>query len=411
MRSVLSAAFLRLWLGNTASGLATWALPFVLGFAVVEGRLNSTDLGIALAVRTIGFLLAVPIAGVVSDRRGPRQVILASGLAGAISLPVMMIGLASAAPWSSSLLMVGAAIAGIGQGACRPAYQAIIPEVVSMAHLQAANAAMSISVRVTSIIGPAAVSLIILSAGAGVALCAIALLWLISALAPPMKTSGGTSRSERISATTNLFYDFVDGAREARRHPWFVAGLAALTVTIAAGYSVTTVLLPGISQDVFGGATLMTATATAYMAGALAGALLMSRWHPACRGWIALVGLSLYGLAPFSLLVAGTITIPVTAYFVAGVGIEIFNVPWFTSVQHEVPPNRLSRVSSLDFLFSYGLAPAGLALMAPLVDILGRGVVLICTGILCLVVPLFAMLVPTARYFSRRAIQPLRGTP
>lgn len=410
MRSILSVAFLRLWLGNTASGLATWALPFVLGFAVVEGRLSSIDLGIALAVRTIGFLFAVPIAGVVSDRRGPRQVILASGLAGAISLPVMMIGFASAGAWSSSLLMVGAAIAGIGQGACRPAYQAIIPEVVSAAQLQAANAAMSISVRVTSIIGPAAVSLIVLSAGTGLAFGAIALLWLISALAPPMKPGGGM-RSRKTSATTNLLQDFIDGAREARRHPWFVAGLAALTVTIAAGYSVTTVLLPGISQDVFGGATLMTATATAYMVGALAGALLMARWHPVDRGWVALVGLSLYGLAPFSLLVAGTIAIPVTAYFVAGIGIEIFNVPWFTSIQNEVPQNRLSRVSSLDFLFSYGLAPAGLALMAPLVNLLGRESVLICTGILCLVIPMLAMLVPTARYFSRHAVQPSRGAP
>lgn len=47
----------------------------------------------------------------------------------------------------------------------------------------------------------------------------------------------------------------------------------------------------------------------------------------------------------------------VAAYVVAGLGIELFNVPWFTATQREVEPGKLARVSSLDFLFSYGLAP------------------------------------------------------
>jgi hypothetical protein len=34
-RSILrEARFVRLWLGTTASGLATWALPFVLGLGL-----------------------------------------------------------------------------------------------------------------------------------------------------------------------------------------------------------------------------------------------------------------------------------------------------------------------------------------------------------------------------------------
>ncbi|WP_425465334.1 hypothetical protein [Nonomuraea mesophila] len=57
-------AFVRLWAGTTASGLATWALPFVLGLAVLDHTLTATGLGLALAARTAGFLAAVPVGGV-----------------------------------------------------------------------------------------------------------------------------------------------------------------------------------------------------------------------------------------------------------------------------------------------------------------------------------------------------------
>jgi MFS family permease len=317
---------------------------------------------------------------------------------------IILAAFAGPEAWSSWLLLTGAFAVGIGQGACRPAYQAIVPELVSDELLQPANAAMSISVRVTSIVGPAIFSLVAQSAGTMAALAAIALLWLTSAIVPPrIAIAENKERHQRRLAPTTIVFEFADGAREARRHPWFVAGLSALTVTIATGYSVTSVLLPGISQEVYRGAVLMTATATAYMAGALVGALLLTRWHPVERGWTAFAGLSIYGLAPISLLFPQDLIVPVAAYFVAGIGIEIFNVPWFTAIQNEIPKERLSRVSSLDFLFSYGLAPVGLALMMPLANMIGRDALLIATGSVCLVVPAAtALLVPTARRFSRQ---------
>ena len=395
MNSIASTPFVRLWVGNTASGLATWALPFVLGFAVLGGQLTSASLGVALAVRTLGFLIAVPISGVVSDRSGPRPVIFASGVAGAAGLPIIFVGIFAGEQWTSLLLVVGAIVVGIGQGACRPAYQSIIPEIVPVEGLQAANAALSISVRVTSIVG-----LIVLGPGIELAFLVIAALWITSALAPPAGSTrrvGANLPSVGRITLTKILHDFIEGAGEARRHPWFVTGLVCLTITIAAGYPVTAVLLPGISQEVSGGACLMTATATSYMVGAL----LMARWRPSNRGWVALLGLCFYGLAPLSLLITGTVVVPLAAYLVAGIGIEMFNVPWFTSIQNEIPQNRLSRVSSLDFLFSYGLAPLGLALMSPLTEAVGREAVLVGTGLLCLAGPAIAMCIPTVRHFSR----------
>jgi hypothetical protein len=92
----------------------------------------------------------------------------------------------------------------------------------------------------------------------------------------------------------------------------------------------------------------------------------------------------------------------VAAYVVTGIGIELFNVPWFTATQREVDPRLLARVSSVDFLFSYGLAPLGLALIAPAITAFGAGPVLLACAVVCLAAPAAAMLVPGTRAFSRR---------
>ena len=96
----------------------------------------------------------------------------------------------------------------------------------------------------------------------------------------------------------------------------------------------------------------LAAALTAYSLGALVGAVLIARWKPRAQGWTALAGLACYGFAPLSLLLPVPATVIVAAYVLAGGGIELFNVPWFTATQREVEPRMLARVSSLDFLLS-----------------------------------------------------------
>lgn len=400
----ISLDFARLWAGNTASGVATWALPFVLGLIVLEGSLSAEMLGIVLAVRTAGFLVAVPVAGVIADRAGPRRVILLSGLLAASGMMLTVIGFLGSGYLAAFGILCGALLAGIGQGACRPAYQAIVPQVVAPDGLQAANAAMTLSVRITSLVGPAAATAMAVAFGSKPALLVVAALWMISAFAPPFRSDINRERTaaRRSVGLADFRRELMEGLREARRHPWFVAGLIALTCVISTGYSVTAVLLPIVSKE-FDSPMLMTATVTAYTLGALIGAVILTRWKPLNIGWTALVGLALYGLVPLGLLVPSNIVIPIAAYFAAGVAIEIFNVPWFTSVQREVPADKLSRVSSIDFLVSYGLAPLGLALMAPAAATFGVERVLVVSALICIAVPLATMAVSSTRHFSVRS--------
>ena len=195
---------------------------------------------------------------------------------------------------------------------------------------------------------------------------------------------------------------WLEGMTEAWQHRWFLAGLGALSAVIAAGYSVTAVLLPLMSARAALGATLLAWCMTAYACGALLAAVVISRWRPANQGWAALMGLALYGLVPFSLALPPTLLIPSFAFFLAGIGIEIFNVLWFSAIQREIPPDRIARVSSIDFLMSYGLAPLGLVAMVPLVEAFGFVPVLVGAGCLCVAAPLAAATVASSRTFSKR---------
>ncbi|NJQ13618.1 MFS transporter [Streptomyces bohaiensis] len=395
---LLDTAFLRLWTGATASGLATWALPFVLGLAVVDRTLSATELGLLLAARTVGFLAAVPVAGVLADRYSRRGVVLWSGLAAGAAAPVIALGVDR----SVLLMAAGAALAGAGQGACRPAYQALTAEVVGPDRRQQANAAMTLAVRGTILTGPSLAALLAVFLHTRTLLLAIGLLWLVSACVPGRGARRANARPEQDQvAAASFAAQFGEGVREARRHPWFLAGLGALTAVIATGYSATGVVLPTVSRDDYGSQAVLAGAVTAYTAGALAGALLIARWHPRSAGWVALTGLALYGLAPLSLLLPVPAAVVLAAYAVAGIGIELFNVPWFTAAQREVAPDKLARVSSLDFLLSYGLAPVGLAVIAPAVAAFGAEPVLLGCAVVCFAAPALAALAPGARTFSR----------
>lgn len=373
-----------------------WALPFVLGLAVLERSITAVELGVVLATRTAGFLAAVPVAGVLADRYARRVVVFWSCLTAAVATPVIALGMGR----SLLLMAVAATIVGAGQGACRPAFQALVAEVVPESGRQQANAAMTLAVRVTTLVAPSLTALASLLVDARALLAVTAAVWLLAALVPP----AGNGRPVQADATRAGFVaDFVEGVREARRHPWFLAGLSALTVVIATGYSASAVLLPVVSRDRYNTEAVLAAATTAYTVGALLGAVLIARWRPRAAGWAALAGLGCYGLIPLFLLLPLHPFVLIAAYAVTGIGIELFNVPWFTATQREVEPGKLARVSSLDFLLSYGLAPVGLAFIAPAIDQFGTSAVLIACAVICFAAPAAAALVPSSRGFSARS--------
>ena len=67
-----------------------------------------------------------------------------------------------------------------------------------------------------------------------------------------------------------------------------------------------------------------------------------------------------------------TLWLLVPLFLVAGVGLALFGVWWETALAERIPPSRLSRVSSYDWMMSLSLLPIGYLLAGPLGEAVGR---------------------------------------
>jgi hypothetical protein len=88
--------------------------------------------------------------------------------------------------------------------------------------------------------------------------------------------------------------------------------------------------------------------------------------------------------------------------FVAGMGAEAFGVLWHTTMQQEIPPDKLSRVYSYDALGSIGLVPLGYAIAEPIADAIGVQATLLSAAAIGVGVTLPVLIVPDVQRLERR---------
>ena len=89
--------------------------------------------------------------------------------------------------------------------------------------------------------------------------------------------------------------------------------------------------------------------------------------------------------------------------FAAGLGIETYGVLWDTTMQQEIPQDRLSRVYSYDALGSFALIPLGLAIAGPVAEAVGTRATLLAAGTISLSATLAVLLVRDVRTLRRRS--------
>lgn len=372
-----------------------WALPFILGLGVTHGSWSALMLGWLLGIRTAGFIVAVPLGGVLADQASRSKVTFTASMLACVGTVALALSLTRSLP----LALLSAFTFGLGQGASRPSYLALVREVVDEEYRQRANAALTISIRLAVLVGPAVAALGSRIIGDIGLIYATAILWLLAAVLP----IGLSSHISPSRGASRIGSDLILGWREARRHTWFIAGLFSLITVTTFGYSATNVILPLVSRDRFGSDTVLTLGLMAYTVGGILGALIISRWRDTNIGWWALAGNGIYALAPLALAFATQAWIILLAYVIIGIGVEFFNVPWFTAIQREVPGHLVARVSSVDFFFSYGLAPLGLAIIAPAVTAFGSTPVLVTCSAACAGASALAMIPGPSRDFRTAA--------
>jgi MFS family permease len=157
--------FRALWIATVASNIGTWIQD--VGAAWLMTSLAPSPLMVALvevATTLPMFMLALP-AGALADIFDRRRLLLITQgwmLAVAAGLSILTL-LGITTPW---LLLTFTFLLGLGAAMNAPAWQAIVPELVTIKEIPAAVALNSVGFNISRAIGPALGGLIVAAAGA-----------------------------------------------------------------------------------------------------------------------------------------------------------------------------------------------------------------------------------------------------
>ena len=415
-RALRSRRFALLWGGQTISAMGDGAFYTALAWQVLILTNSGTAMGFALVAESAPLVLFMLVGGVVADRL-PRRLTMLWSDGGRAVVTVIAAALGFSHHLAYWHLLALAASFGLAEAFFRPAYQSIPPELVPVEDLPSANALTSFSRSVSTLVGPAIGAVVISVSTPPGAFAFDALTFLVSAVCLLLMGRVDTQRQPRTEEAavaeasavkgelelTNI--GLLPGAQMAaptlegpsalprrglrgvladiREGVAYVTGSSFLWVTILmaslgnVAFAPLQVALPRLVRDTYHqGVWLLGATLTAVSVGSILATLVVGQFKRIRRrglvGYTALVisslGLAAFGLpawlpdAPIILLISGA---------AIGVGFGVFEIIWATTMQQIVPPDKLGRVSSVDWLGSLSLQPIGLAVVGALTDVIG----------------------------------------
>jgi MFS family permease len=176
--------------------------------------------------------------------------------------------------------------------------------------------------------------------------------------------------------------DLAHGWREftSRRWVWLIVVLFALSnFGFTAGISV---LGPVLALDAYNGAPSWAAVMVSFSLGTLVGVVVAMRLTPTHLLLVGMLAQVVVAAPLVAMAVPTSLPVLVVVSFVCGVGVDIFEIMWITSLQQHIPPESLSRVSSYDWFGSLALTPVALAVAGPLESWLGlQGALWVCAAL------------------------------
>ena len=389
--------FRLLFAGQALSVVGDRITPVAIAFAVL-GLGDATDLGIVLAAAGIPFALFAVAGGVVSDRIGRREVMIVSDLTRTLSqaATAALLLTGTAEVW---MLVVLSAVYGTAAAVFMPALMGLIPQTVPPDRLQEANALLGFTRSVASVGGPALAGILIAVGGPGDAIAVDALTFALSATClialRPERSAPKDEDDDAFMARLRA------GWREVRARPWLTYGLGAMAAYHVFVLPAVWILGPALADEELSGASSWAVIVACFGLGTVAGNLVALR--VSIRRPVLVAAVALLGAATQAVIIgSGLRTAGIAALeLVAGVAVSLFFTMWDTSIQEQVPPHAVSRVSSYDFTVSLGLMPLGMAVAGPIAAAAGLHATLVGMSALGMLAALGWLAVPDVRRVRR----------
>jgi MFS family permease len=393
--------FRLMWLGQGASVIGDGIVVVALALFVVQLTGSATDLGVVLAAYSlplVGFLL---VGGVIADRLPRHLVVVVTDLARFALHAVLAILILTDAVRIWHLVVIGV-LFGTAEAFFRPAATGLLPQTVPEEQIQEANAVMAATNNVAEFLGPALATALVLGLTPAAAFGLDALTFLVSAallvrLRPRRRVLAATGE-----ATAGMLDELRAGFAEVRSRAWIWGTLAAFCVALFFVLAPWFVLGPIVAREEYGDIAVFGVLSALFGAGMVVGAIAGIRWRPRYPMRSAMTCVLLFPLG-IGLYAAGLpLGLVGPAVWLSGVGVALFDVWWVTALAERVPPDKLSRVTSYDWMVSLGLVPIGYVLAGPAADALGAANVLLGGSAIALVALALGLLPRETRMLERQ---------
>ncbi len=380
-----------LWLAQSSSVIGDNIVLVALALFVVGKTGSATDLGLVLAAQSLPLVTFLLVGGVWADRLPRHLVMIATDLV-RFALHALLAVLIFSGDVQIWEVVVIEMLFGAAEAFFRPAANGLLPQTVPESDIQQATALTTMSENVAGFAGPALATALVLGAGAGWAFALDAATFLLSAafltqVRPRRRglRDGVASETERGSVWEAIRV----GAREVRAHAWVWATLASFCVALFCGVAPWFVLGPGVAREQYGHISVYGFAEASLGLGTIVGSLIGLGWRPRFPMRLAMIAALLWPVAGILFAAGVTLVVVVPATVIGGVGVALFDVWWLTALAERIPPGKLSRVTSYDWMVSLGLLPIGFVVAGPLANALGAVDVML--GGLTLAIVAFAL--------------------
>ena len=370
--------FRRFYAGYATSLLGSSMSTVAIAWAVLDSGASATGLGYVFAAAVVPQVLLMAIAGAIADRLGRRRVMLTADALRCAAQASLAAAVFAGRPalWVFVLL---AWLVGTGEAFFTPAMDALTVEVAPRDQLGNANALYGLATSATRIAGPLLGGLLIALTGPGVVVAADAASYAVSVLAlslirvPAARAvaEAGNPGAGNPVVRRTLWRDMAEGWAEFRSRTWLWATTMQFAFFNLITWAPWMLLGPVMGRAYLGGAAVWGAIMGVQGAGAITAGLLSLGRRPRRPIVVAIIGTFCYALPDVPMALHASAVWVAGAAFCCGAGSAVFSTFYGTTLQQQVPPELLARVSALSIFPAYGIGVIGYAIDGPLAAAFG----------------------------------------
>ncbi|MBD0691928.1 MFS transporter [Streptomyces sp. CBMA123] len=343
-------------LGDTMIPVATTVAMLALGFGVGA-------VGVALGAWMGAFALFVVFGGVFADRFHPRpQMIAADALRCAVQAGLAVCLWLGHPPLG--LLVAGSVLGGLATAMFQPGLTSLVPQVA--ADPQQANGVLRVSQGVATMAGPAIAGTLVAAVSPASVFAATAATFVLSGLCLAALRLPSIEPDRTASTLQNLR----EGWTAFRSRSWL---WSVILIWWVLGVSVWGPITPVGAVSIIGahGKAAFGWAESSFGVGCVLGGLVAIRLRPARPLFGGALAMLLFPLMPLSAALVPAVPLLMLGYLISGIGWAFWGVQWATSVQTQIPADKLNRVAAYEIAGSILAVPLGQAVAGPASDLVG----------------------------------------